>query len=148
MKLSQRGSAELLAWAAPKIKELHGQPFPDNATAMGVERDDGELIGVIAFHSWEPWYGTIEVSAVATDARWLLARKAIAAMYDYAFITCGCQKIWSRTPRSNERALRLVRALGLTYEAILPRQFGSDDAVISHRFREEHYEQAQSAHAA
>jgi len=148
MKLSPRVSEELLAWAAPKIPAMHGQPFPEAATAMGVETDAGELLGVIAFHSWEPWNGTIEVSAVSVDARWLLARKAIRAMYDYAFLTCDCQKIWSRTPRSNERALRLVRALGLTYEAILPRQFGTDDAVISHRFREEYYEQAKRSQAA
>lgn len=148
MRLSRRSSAELLAWAAPRISELHGQPFPDNARAMGVESARGEILGVVAFHSWEPWNGTIEVSAVSEDARWLLARKAIAAMWDYAFLACNCQKIWSRTPRRNVRALRFLKALGFTYEAVLPRQFGDDDAVISHRFREEYYEQAARADAA
>lgn len=106
---------------------------------MGVESDDGRILGVVAFHSWEPWCGTIEVSAVSEDARWLMARKAWATMFHYAFRVCDCQKIWSRTPRRNERALRFLKALGFTFEAILPRQFGSDDAVISHRFREEYY---------
>lgn len=141
-------SATLLAWAAARIPELHGQPFPDSATAMGVENTKGDLMGVVAFHSWEPWNGTIEVSAVSEDARWLLARKAWAAMFDYAFRDCGAQKIWSRTPRRNERALRFLKALGFSFEAILPRQFGDDDAVISHRFREEYYEQAKTAKAA
>jgi RimJ/RimL family protein N-acetyltransferase len=148
MRLSTRSSGELLAWAAPRIACLHGQTFPTNATAMGIESAEGVILGVVAFHSWEPWFGTIEVSAAADDARWLLARKAIATMYDYAFITCDCQKIWSRTPLSNKRALRLIKALGLTFEAVLPRQFGSDDAAISHRFREEYYEQAKRADAA
>lgn len=139
MKLSTLPSATLLAWAAPRIPEMHGQPFPDAATAMGVEDSNGDVIGVVAFHSWEPWNGTIEVSAVSEDARWLLARKAWAAMFDYAFLTCDVQKIWSRTPRSNVRALRFLKALGFTFEAILPRQFGNDDAVISHRFRNEYY---------
>jgi RimJ/RimL family protein N-acetyltransferase len=147
VKLSTLPSATLLAWAAPRIPELHGQPFPDNATAMGVESEDGDILGVVAFHSWEPWNGTIEVSAVSEDARWLLARKAWKAMFDYAFYACNCQKIWSRTPLKNKRALRFLKALGFTFEAILPRQFGDDDAVISHRFREE-YEQATRAHAA
>lgn len=148
MRLSTLPDRTLLTWAETRIPELHGQPFPDNATAMGVESEDGDLLGVVAFHSWEPWNGTIEVSAVSEDARWLLARKAWAAMFDYAFITCNCQKIWSRTPRKNERALRFLKALGFTFEAILPRQFGDDDAVISHRFREEYYEQATRTHAA
>lgn len=148
MKLSQRPYAELLAWAEARIAELHGQSFPENATAMGVESEDGEILGVVAFHSWEPWNGTIEVSAVSEDARWLLARKAWATMFEYAFTTCNCQKIWSRTPLKNKRALRFVKALGFTVEAILPRQFGNDAAVISHRFREEYYEQVTRANAA
>lgn len=148
MKLSRRPSAELVAWAGERIGELHGQGFVDTATAMGVESEDGRVLGVVVFHSWEPWSGTIEVSAAADDARWLMARRAIAVMWEYAFVACDCQKIWSRTPRRNERALRFLRALGFQYEAILPRQFGDDDAVISRRFREEYYEQAKTAHAA
>jgi len=116
---------------------------------MGVESDDGRVLGVVVFHNWQPESGTIEVSAAAVDARWLLARKAIRAMYDYAFLTCDCQKIWSVTPRANERALRLIKALGLTPEAILTRQFGRDDAVISRCFREEFYgKQSAAAQAA
>jgi RimJ/RimL family protein N-acetyltransferase len=148
VRLSQLPSATLLAWAAPRIPELHGQPFPDAAQAMGVESEAGDILGVVAFHSWEPWNGTIEVSAVSEDARWLLARKAWAAMFDYAFLACNTQKIWSRTPAKNERALRFLKALGFTREAVLPRQFGDDDAVISSKFRERHYEQATRAHAA
>lgn len=148
MKLSQRSSEELLAWAAPLIPCMHGQPFGENATAMGVESAAGEIIGVIAFHNWDPWNGTIEVSAAATDPRWLLARGAIERMRAYAFLDCNCQKIWSRTPRSHERALRLVRALKLKPEAILPRHFGSDDAVISSCFREQFYGQAERTKAA
>ena len=134
MRLSQRPSAELVAWAEARIPELHGQGFPDAATAMAVESESGDVLGVVVFHSWEPWNGTIEVSAVSEDARWLLARKAWASMFDYAFLACGCQKIWSRTPRRNERALRFLKALGFTFEAVLSRQFGDDDAVISHMF--------------
>lgn len=148
MKLSQRDSKELLAWAAALIPCMHGQPFADTSTAMGVETDAGEIIGVIAFHNYDPWNGTIEVSAAATDARWLLARDAIEAMRRYAFIGCNCQKIWSRTPRSHTRALRLVRALKLKPEAILPRHFGNDDAVISSCFREQFYGQAERTKAA
>lgn len=148
MKLSQRPYRELLAWAEPRIAELHGQGFPDNATAMGVESEAGDILGVVVFHTWEPWNRTIEVSAVSTDARWLLARKAWASMFDYAFNACETDKIWSRTPARNERALRFLKALGFVPEARLPRQFGTDDAVISARYREQHYVQATHAFAA
>lgn len=123
---------------------------PDNATAMGVESDDGRILGVVVFHNWEPVFGTVECSAAADDARWLLARGAIASMWRYAFEVMGVQKVWSRTPSRNTRALRFVKAIGLTREAVLRRQFGNDDAVVSGCLKEEWYGRKieQSARAA
>lgn len=138
MRLSKRPSAELVAWAAERIDILLGRGFPAGTTAMGVESDDGRVLGVVCFSEWSPENGTMQVSAAADDARWLLARSAINAMRAYVFDACGCQKIWSITPSNNPRALRLIKALGLTPEAILPRQFGEHDAVISRQFREEY----------
>jgi hypothetical protein len=149
VKLSARPSAELVQWAAARIPELHGREFLDTVRAMGVEDNSGRLLGVVTFHNWDPDAGTMQVSAAADDARWLLARGAIASMREYVFVQCGCQKIWSITPRSNLRALRLVKALGLWPEAILKRQLGADDAVISRQFREEIYgQEIQTASAA
>lgn len=150
MRLSQRTSAELVAWAAARIPDLHGRDFLDAVRAMGVETSDGRILGVVTFHNWDPDAGTMQVSAAADDARWLLARQAIEAMRRYVFVQCGCQKIWSITPRGNRRALRLVKALGLTPEAILYRQLGDDDAVISRQFREEwgHGKEVETACAA
>lgn len=142
-------SPEMVAWAEVRIPELHGQGFPDKATAIGIEDSEGRILGVVAFHSFEPWNRTIEVSAVSEDARWMRAREAWRVMFRYAFYGCGVDKIWSRTPASNERALRFLRALGFKREAVLPRQFGDDAAVISARYREDwEREQTQSARAA
>lgn len=135
MKVVLDRSAEMLAWASERIAEMHGQPFPDGASAIGVESEDGKTMGVVCFHSWEPWNRTIEVSAIAEDPRWMRARAAFDMMFRYAFYVCECDKIWSRTPRRNERALRFVWGLGFEPEAILSRQFGDDDAVISRMFR-------------
>ena len=135
----------MLAWASARV-DFH-TPFPKGTRAIGVARETGEIIGVVAFHSWNPWNGTMEVSAIASDPRWTLAREAWAQMFDYVFRVCDCQKVWSQTPARNARALRFLRAVGFHREAILPRQFGDDDAVISSRFREEYYGQ-QSARRA
>lgn len=141
-------SADLVAWAAERIPELHGMGFPDATTAIGVADDAGRVLGVVCFHSYEPWNRTIEVSAVSEDARWMLARQAWAMMFDYAFLGCGVDKIWSRTPARNERALRFLKAVGFKREAVLPHQFGDDAAVISAKYKWDHYEQAKSAVAA
>lgn len=142
-------SAEMVAWAGARIPELHGQGFPDATTAIGIADSAGRVLGVVAFHSWEPWNKTIEVSAVAEDPRWMRARAAWDIMHRYAFDVCGVEKIWSRTPAKNERALRFLKALGFQREAVLRKQFGDDDAVISCKFKEDWMnEQATRAHAA
>ena len=142
-------SAEMVAWAGERIPELHGQGFPEATTAIGIEDSDGRILGVVAFHSFEPWNRTIEVSAVAEDPRWMRAREAWRLMFSSAYDVCGVDKIWSRTPASNERALRFLRAVGFEREAVLRRHFGDDDAVISCRFKEDWInEQATRANAA
>ncbi len=139
-------SRELVSWAADRIPELHGQGFPSEAQAIGIEDSAGRTLGVVVFHNYEPWYGTIEVSAVSEDARWMRARDAWRRMHQYVFEGCACQKMWSRTPASNERALRFLRALGFKQEARLPRQFGTDDAVISAKYKED-WQSEQTPHA-
>jgi RimJ/RimL family protein N-acetyltransferase len=130
-------SPDMVRWAEARISELHGQGFPDGASAIGIEDSEGRILGVVVFHSYEPWNRTIEVSAVSEDPRWMRARGAWDAMHRYAFELCGVDKIWSRTPARNVRALRFLKALGFRPEAILRRQFGDDDAVISCKFRED-----------
>lgn len=137
MKLSLRPADELLAWAAPRIAVMGGAGFPADATAMAVERDDGSIAGVVAFHDWQPLYKTLQVSAVSESAHWMRAREAWRLMFRYAFDYVGAEKLWSATPRQNKRALRFVIGLGFQPEAVLERHFGSDDAVISRLFAHE-----------
>lgn len=150
VKLSQRPSDELVAWAAERIPSLMGRGFPTGATAMGVETNAGELIGVVVFSEWSPEHGTIQVSAASIDPRWCMARDAFDTMWRYVFEVCGCQKAWAIVARSDERTLRFLRAQRMTFEAVLPRQLGRDDAVIARRFREDYIAEKRriSAHAA
>jgi RimJ/RimL family protein N-acetyltransferase len=148
VRLSQRPAAELLAWGAPRIAIMGGAEFPADATAMGIERQDGSIAGVVAFHDWQPSYRTLQVSAVSESAHWLRARAAWSLMFRYAFEHVGAAKIWSATPRSNTRAMRLVIGLGLRPEAVLERHFGRDDAVISRMFADEWSARVQAKTAA
>ncbi len=141
--------AGALDWAASRIPEMHGQPFPDNGRGVAFVRDDGQVAGVVAFHDWQPAYRTIQVSAVSEDASWLLARKCWLQAFDYAYRTCDVDKIWTLTPHTNTRALRFIKALGFKPTAVLDHQFGpGKHAVFSHKFAWDHYEQAKSARCA
>ena len=118
---------------------MFGRSFEPKATAIGVESEDGRILGVTVFHNWQPEYGTIQASTAAVDARWLLCRAAISAVFDYAFKVCGCHKIWACTAVKNTRALRMLKVWGMQPEAVLQHHFGADDVVISRKFSWEHY---------
>jgi RimJ/RimL family protein N-acetyltransferase len=129
-------SDDLVMWAAERIENMGGAPFSDGARAIGVESDDGRMLGVVVFSDYYPQYGTMQVSFAADDPRWLRARGAIETMHRYAFETCGVHKLWSLTPVENARALRaVVRGFGFTPEAVLEHQFGvGRHAMLSRKF--------------
>lgn len=129
---------ELTAWAAARIPNMRGDPFPDSATAAGVAIE-GKLAGVVVFSDWRPHWRTMQVSAVAEDARWMRARDAWDWMFDYAFLDCDIDKLWSVTPASNRRALKFVWGLGFVKEAVLERHFDTEDAIISRLFADDYY---------
>jgi len=135
-------SPKIVAWAAAHIPGMMGRSFSDDATAIGIEREDGELAGAIVFHQWQPEHGTVQVSAAATDPRWLRARAAIATCYEYGFRGLGCHKLWSATPATNKRALRFVIGMGFTPEALLYKHYGATDVVISRLFVWEYYKES------
>ncbi len=145
MKAVYDRSDELVRWAEQRLDVVRDQGFPEGARAIGVQAADGQIMGVVVFHDYQPAYRTIQVSAVADDPRWMRARSAFQLMFRYAFDVCGADKIYSLTPAKNGRALRFVWGLGFKPEAVLKRQFGRDDAVVSALVREEFYEQAQTA---
>lgn len=142
MRLDWSENDVALSWAADRIPYMHGEPFPDNARAVSFYREDGKRAGVVAFHDWQPNYKTMQVSAIAEDAGWLKARKCWAKAFDYVFVTCGVNKVWSMTPHTDDRAIRFVRALGFLPEAILQDQFGPGlHGVLSAKWARDHYPQ-------
>ncbi len=79
----------------------------------------------------------MQLSFAAASPRWATIQ-AIKTVLDYPFNCCGVQKLWTATPHTNERALRLNKGLGFKQEAILARHLGRDThAVISRMFKED-----------
>lgn len=125
-------SRELVLWAAERIDEVkRAGGFANGTRGLGIEDSNGKLMFVACFHTYEPWNGTMEVSIAAEDARWMTARRSIAEIFDYVFVTAKVRKLWTRTPARNERALRVLKGLGFEREAVLKKQFGDDDMIVS-----------------
>ena len=65
------------AWVGARI---WGRPDAFAASrAMGILKGR-ELVAGLVFHNWEPEAGLIEVSAAASDRRWLTRRVATEAI--------------------------------------------------------------------
>lgn len=124
-----------LAWDAPEAvcRFVAAQPgFERNlefgeCQALGVVIG-GELVAGVVFQNWNPTAGTIEISAAATDPRWL-SRKSLLTIFGYVFDTAGCQLCVLQVSEHNERMRSIARRLGFT-EYLIPRMRGRDEALV------------------
>lgn len=62
--------------------------------------EDGEPLGVVVFHNWNPEAEVIEISAAADSRHWL-TRKTLNRIFSYAFDDCGCQMVVARIAETN-----------------------------------------------
>src|SRR3569833_1392033 len=96
-----------------------------NFVSMGVIRDD-ELVAGVLYHNWSPKTGAIEISAAASDPRWL-TKTTLRALFSYPFEQIGCQIVVARIAESNKRARRMWKAIG-SKEYLIPRLRGPNEA--------------------
>lgn len=103
--------------------------FGDDAAAVGVIDKKGNLIGGVVWHNWQPWAGTIEISAGTINPRWL-TRKLLWQIFSYPFDRCGCQCVFAQTRADNGPVSRLLYGIG--FQSIdVPRLHGRDaDGVL------------------
>lgn len=116
-------------WVADRIPFVRERGFGP-CKAIGVIASDGRELAGIVYHDWNPDFRTIAFSIAAVSPAWA-RRGIIRGLFHYPFIDCGVLKLWTATPHRNLRALKALKGLGFTQEAILVRQFGKDNAVIN-----------------
>lgn len=93
--------------------------------AMGVVRDD-ELVAGVVYHNWSPETQAIEISAAATDPKWL-NKSILKQIFAYPFDQIGCQIVVARIAESNTRTRRIWKAIG-SQEHVIPRLRGRNEA--------------------
>jgi RimJ/RimL family protein N-acetyltransferase len=93
--------------------------------AIGFEID-GRLVAGVVFSNWSPEAQTIEISAAATDPRWM-TRKSLQRIFGYVFSQAGCQLCILSVSEGNRHMRRIALRLGFT-EYLIPRLRGRDEA--------------------
>ncbi len=117
------------AWVASRIAHVANADELRPYVAVGMANDDGQPVGGIVWHGWRPGYRGIELTAAATDPRWL-TRSIVREVFAYPFLTLDCVRVTTFTPASNRRALKLNAKLGFQHEGVVRLGYGDEDAVI------------------
>lgn len=119
-------------WVAAHIPQMvrRGLTGFGLATAIGVVNSQGELIGGVVYHNWQPAFGNIELSFASTTPRWL-TKTLITQLLAYPFYQLDCIRITAVTPRKAASARAFLDQFGFAREGVHWRAFRDDDAITS-----------------
>lgn len=115
-------------FVAQLIPECRERGFPRSSKAIGVI-DGDKLIAGLVYHNYSPEAGVIEMSGAAIPGKYWLTRETLKRIYQYPFLTVGCQMVLMRVAEDNV-VLRTLAQLNYTFIRI-PRLLGRDkDAIV------------------
>jgi RimJ/RimL family protein N-acetyltransferase len=127
---------EVADWVARRIPHVGSGAAFGPCAAIGVEAEDGALLGGVVYSNWQPACRSIEASFASAAPRWL-TRRIIGGILSYPFDQLDCQRITALTPRRAKAARRFLDAFGFRREGLVRLGFGDDDAVVSGMLRRE-----------
>jgi RimJ/RimL family protein N-acetyltransferase len=110
---------ETATWVSVRIPGC--QRGISNFVSLSVS--NGDRIGGVLYHDWNPEAGTIQMSAAGGNG-WL-TRPVLHAMHAYPFMVARCQMIVLQTAEENTVMRRIAKAYGYR-ELIIPRLMGRD----------------------
>lgn len=83
----------------------------ESPTTLGVENENGEIIGGVVYHNMGPYRDTIEMSAFSKSRAWT-NKEIIDQIWGIPFREWGCRLVVARHSEHNRTARRIWRALG------------------------------------
>jgi RimJ/RimL family protein N-acetyltransferase len=93
---------------------------------------DGEAVAVVIYNNFRelPHGNDIHVSIVAEKPVWCRPG-VLRALFHYAFVTCGCERLTAIIRDGNERSLKLCKGLGFRKEGVVRRGYnGKTNAIV------------------
>ncbi len=95
-------------WVAEKTNGCYSS---DTATAIGLQKDTGEIIAGVMYENWN---GCSVIAHMAITGR--LTRKFIGAIFRYAFVQCAVEKVILPIGGANQKSRHFAEHLGFTEE--------------------------------
>jgi RimJ/RimL family protein N-acetyltransferase len=130
------GDEELvMQFVASLIPRIGEEGFGENSRAIGVVNDAGELVGGVVYNGYDKGAGLIEMSAGATDKRWLTG-PVLHTIFSYPFDGLKCQMVVLRIDPRNKVLVRILERYGFSMVTI-SRLLGRENAGILATLTEE-----------
>ena len=121
-------------WAADKLGVNCFNPETSRTIAIVT---DHEVLGVIVLNNWTKYHCE---ASIATDetGRWA-SRDVVYTYYDYVFRHANRIRINTMVEVGNEKAIKMHKSLGDTYEATLKDWFGPGKDGILYRMTKDEF---------
>ena len=103
---------------------------PSYGSALGWVNDTGDLVAGVTFTGFDGTTVWLDCAALP-KVRWA-DRRALWAVFSYAFEQLGCVRVSSLVPEDNEPALKFNRIAGLKVEAVLKRAAPNGKDMLVH----------------
>lgn len=132
------GEDELVKnWIIDRIDYVHRLT---SYVAIGVFSGDRVIAGV-AYHGYQPEYGTIQMSMAAVSPMWA-KKSVIKRLLQYPFEQLSCYKVMIDIKINNVKALKTFKSIGFEREAVLTDVYGKGQHGAILQMSKPYYTQA------
>lgn len=131
MNLVLGQSEQVCLWIAQRVPYFTPDP---RMAAIGVARD--KLIAGVAYHSYQPEVGDIQVTLAADHPSWAQPG-VVARLMEFPFVQLECRRASAFVARKNKRSRRWIEGVGFKMEGKVRRGLPDDDLIGYGLLREE-----------
>jgi hypothetical protein len=119
---------DVAGWVASRIPHVGAAGFGP-CRGIAVIGADGRALAGVVYHEYNEDAGTVQLSMAAESPMWA-TRNTIRALLSVPFEQFKVFKVWTATPHTNERALKVNEHIGFKREATLGHHYGKGTHAI------------------
>ena len=120
--------ADVAAWVASRIPHVGAAGFGPSRSIAVIGANGAALAGIV-YHEYNERAATVQLSMAAESPMWA-TRNTIRALLSVPFEQFKCFKVWTATPHTNTRALKVNEHIGFKREATLAHHYGQGTHAV------------------
>ena len=126
-KLITDDKARINHWLYHRVGRPQPWPLEKAFNAVGVEDEEGNLIGGVIFDNFNPG-ASCTMYCAGTEPNWC-SRRLLKFCFEYVFKVAGCKVIINTVSADNEKSIKFTKHVGFTEIARIRDGAGDCDLV-------------------